>query len=710
MKRKGTKKSLNKFSKRATHKRKSDKARREALLKIIEESGVGSSALKISDVTDGGRRARTSAKKRHDERIVEGVFSGARGGFGFVTPREGGEDIFIPEGRTGGAIDGDLVEAVYHEYSSYTGDRKTEGRVTKILAVGREVVLGVLDYERTSSRFGRSRKRRIVLLPDDPKIALLPIVTDTAGAAIGEKVAVKISRGSGTPYNPECRVVAVLGDPESKEANYEAILLESGIPMEFGEEVLAEAERAASEPISTDGREDRRDDLILTIDGAGAKDLDDAVSLRKTPSGWLLGVHIADVSHYVRERTPLDRAAMQRGTSVYFTDKVVPMLPPALSNGACSLNSGEDKYALSAFVKITNEGEIADVRIAPTVIRTRVRGVYTEVNEIFEGTASREVKAKYKEVTPMLLRMKELYHVLAERARGRGMLELDVPEAVILLSEDGEPADIVRAERGDAEKMIEQFMLAANEAVATRLRTAGVPCVYRVHDLPPEDKIRDFLTYSKNLGLDIRGIDPTSPDATALGRVLSEAKEREMYAPVSYFLLRAMAKAKYSDVHAPHFGLGIENYCHFTSPIRRLPDFATHRIIHRVLLEGKGAGAYGSYARRAAVAATDSELRAVGAERRIEDLYKTIYMKGRIGETFDAVVSSVTTFGVFAQLENTCEGLIPMSEMPGYFIYDERTMSVRSGSLVYRVGDKIRVRLEEADMAKCKLRFSLILD
>jgi len=710
MKRKDTKKSLNKFSKRATHKRKADKARREALLKIIEESGVGSSALKISDVTDGGRRARTSSKRRHDERIVEGVFSGARGGFGFVTPQEGGEDIFIPEGRTGGAVDGDLVEAVYHEYSSYTGDRKTEGRVTKILAVGREVVLGVLDYERAAARFGRSRRRRIVLLPDDPKISLLPIVTDTAGAAVGEKVAVKISRGSGTPYNPECRVVAVLGDPESREANYEAILLESGIPMEFSEEALTEAERAASEPISTDGREDRRDDLILTIDGAGAKDLDDAVSLRKTSTGWLLGVHIADVSHYVKERTVLDRAVMQRGTSVYFTDKVVPMLPPALSNGACSLNSGEDKYALSAFVKITGEGEITDVRIAPTVIRTRVRGVYSEVNDIFEGTASREIKAKYKEVTPMLLRMKELYHVLAERAMRRGMLELDVPEAVILLSEDGEPTDVVRAVRGDAEKMIEQFMLAANEAVATRLRAAGVPCVYRVHELPPEDKLRDFLTYSKNLGLDIRGIDPTSPDATALGRVLGEAKEREMYAPVSYFLLRAMAKAKYSDAHAPHFGLGIENYCHFTSPIRRLSDLATHRIIHRVLLEGKSANAYASYARRAAVAATDSELRAVGAERRIEDLYKTIYMRGKIGEEFEATISSVATFGVFAQLENTCEGLIPMSEMPGYFIYDERTMSVRSGSLVYRVGDRIRVRLEEADMTKCKLRFSLILD
>ena len=710
MKRNGTKKDFGKFTKRSTHKRKADKVRTDALLKIIEESGVGSSGVKISDVTDGGRRSRISNKRRHDERVVEGVFSGARGGFGFISPGDGVEDIFIPEGRTGGAIDGDLVEAVYHEYSNYLGELKTEGRVTRILAIGREVVLGVLDYERTYARFGRSRKRRLVLLPDDPKIALLPIVTDAAGAEVGDKVAVKISRGTGTPYNPECRVVAILGDPESREANYEAILLESGIPTEFSSEELAEAERAAAEPVSADGREDRRKDVIFTIDGAGAKDLDDAISLKRTASGWLLGVHIADVSHYVRERTPLDRAVMQRGTSVYFTDKVVPMLPPSLSNGACSLNVGEDKYALSAFVKINGDAQITDVRIAPTVIRSRVRGVYSEVNQIFEGTASAEIKAKYKEVIPSLTKMRELYFLLAERARSRGMLELDLPEAVIELNSDGEPIDIIRAERGDAEKMIEQFMLAANEAVATRLRTQGVPCVYRVHECPPEDKLRDFLLYAKNLGLDIRGIDPQAPDARALSGLLKEAEERGMYAPVSYFLLRAMAKARYSDLHGSHFGLGIENYCHFTSPIRRLSDLSTHRIIHRVLIEGKGMGAYASYARRAAVAATDAELRAMGAERRIEDLYKTIYMRDRVGEVFEASVSSVASFGVFAELDNTCEGLIPMSEMPGYFIYDEKTASVRSGSLVYRVGDRIKVRLEEADMTKCKLRFSLLLD
>ncbi len=708
LKRKDTKRALAKFSARSTHKRKKKGKSVDAILAEIASAGVGYEGVRIGDSTDGGRRARTSAKSRRDEMRTEGVYSGTRSGFGFVATSESERDIFIPEGRSGGAIDGDYVEVIYHSYRGYDGADKTEGRVAKIIRAGREVLVGVLDVEHGARRYGRAA-RRLVFVPDDPAVSVLPIVRECGGAKIGERVAVKIKRGSGTPYNPDCEVVAVLGAPESREANYAAVLIESGIPTEFEREVLAEAEAAADMPIDYEAREDRRGDVIFTIDGAGAKDLDDAVSIRKTSHGWLLGVHIADVSRYVAERTALDRAAMSRGTSVYFVDKVIPMLPPALSNGACSLGPGEDKCAISAFISLNEGGEITSVRVAPTVIRSRVRGVYSEVNSIFAGAAAAEVKKKYREVMNSLVRMRELYLVLKERAAERGMLELDQPEAYIEVNAEGEPIDIRRAERGDAERMIEQFMLTANEAVAVWLREAGAPIVSRLHENPPEDKLREFLDYAKNLGLDIRGISPEAPDPRSLSALLAQAKERGIYAPVSYLLLRSMAKAKYSSAERGHFGIALADYCHFTSPIRRLSDLAVHRIIRRVMFEGKRKSTYASYAARAAAAATDTELRAVSCERRIENIYKAIYMKDKEGEIFFATVSSVASFGMFVMLENTCEGLIPIDDMPGYFLFDEKNMTIGSGNTRYRVGDTVKVRLEESDLAKCKLRFSLIL-
>ena len=429
----------------------------------------------------------------------------------------------------------------------------------------------------------------------------------------------------------------------------------------------------------------------------------------KSGEGWRLYVHIADVASYVREKTPLDRAVMSRGTSVYFTDKVVPMLPPVLSNGVCSLNAGEDKYAVSAVITLDKNGEIIKTKILPSIINSRVRGVYSEVNKILENRADAATRVKYKPVLPLIKRMHELYTVLYKKAEKRGYLEMEVAESEILLDGEGNPVGIERRERGVAERMIEQFMLTANEAVARLLSEKEIPCVYRVHDEPPADKMEDFLLFVHNLGFDTSVISRDKVDTDTLSRLLGIAEQRGLLAPVSYTLLRSMAKAKYSEIRSPHFGLSLDYYCHFTSPIRRLSDLATHRIIHRVLLEGKRPDAYKSYAKRAAVAATDAELRALGAERRIESLYKTLYMSRFIGEEFDAVVCSITSFGMFAELENTCEGLIPISEMPGLFVYDEGNRNLRAGSMIYRLGDKIRVRLEETDMIRGKLRFSLLL-
>ena len=710
---KSTKKDFTKFTKRNTHKRRGKDAAKRELLKAVAETEVAYSGIVLRDTFDHGRRGRESSKKRRDEITVRGIFSGSKSGFGFVTVESGyDKDVFIPEDRTHGALDGDFVEIIYHVYTSREGVEKTEGRVTKILEYGREFLIGTLVIERVR-HYGRKGAKSggvyAFLQPDDPKIALRPRIYDTAGAQDGDKIMVRIIRGGKGGYAPECNVTSIFGPTDSREANYAAILADCGIPTEFTKEELELAQQRADTPLSDEGRVRFDSTVIFTMDGASAKDLDDAVSLKRLKDGWQLGVHIADVSSYVPEKCALDRMVMSRGTSVYFTDKVVPMLPECLSNGACSLNAGEEKYTLSAIINIDAEGNILKTKVVPSIITSRLRGVYSEANAILDGTADAECKKKYKAVAPTLYKMKELYEILAAKADRRGYIDMSIDEPVILLGEDGMPVDIVRAERGVAERIIEQFMLTANEGVATLLTEAGIPCVYRVHESPTPDKVESLTDYLRSL--DIKCLALTSDEVS--GRdyrdVLVQAEEKGIGTAVSRVMLRSMMKAKYSEVRAPHFGLGIENYCHFTSPIRRLSDLATHRIIHKVLIEGKRPEAYASYAKRAARAASETELRALTAERRIENLYKVIYMSEHIGEVFDATVSSITSFGMFCELDNTCEGLIPISEMPGLFIFNEKDLTLRHGSLVDRLGDTVKIRLEEADMARGKLRFSLVL-
>ena len=672
-------------------------------MRIVAETNVGIDALRIKDSLDGGRRDRTSDKHRNDEVECVGIYSASRSDFGFVSCEGRERDVFIPAGNSRGALDGDTVEIIYHTYYDRFGEEKTEGRVRRIVTPARRTVIGTLQPDR---RYHRHKGVSVayILQPDDSRLPEFR-VKDAGGASIGDKVECRILRTADAILG--CEVIASFGATYTKEANYAAILAESGIPTDFTKEELAEAEFFASRPLTDEGRE-RRDEVIFTIDGAGAKDLDDAVSLRKIRGGWQLGVHIADVSAYVPERTHLDRAAMARGTSVYFTDKVVPMLPPALSNGACSLNAGEDKYALSAIINLDEQGEIKSTKVIPTIIRSRVRGVYSEVNEILSGVADAPTRAKYKPVLSTLLRMHELYLILAKKSEGRGVMELEGEEAEIILDERGEPVEIVKRERGDAEKLIEQFMLTANEAVARLLSDKGIPCVYRVHEAPPPERLIDFLNYAHSLGFDATVISERHSEASDFARLLKLAEERNMLAQVSYTMLRSMSKAKYSEERHPHFGLSLDYYCHFTSPIRRLSDLATHRIIHRVLIEGKRPELYEKYARRAATAATEAEIRAVGAERRIENLYKVIYMSDKVGCEFDAVINSITSFGFFAVLENTCEGLVPISELPGVFSFDEKNLLLRSRNKTYHIAERVRVRLEEADIIRGKLRFSVV--
>lgn len=668
---------------------------------MVDEIGVDSSRTKIK-LTDASR---SWGNKRVNYR-TEGVFREANGGFGFVRSEDEERDIFIPESSVGDAIDGDIVAVSYKKFLSDSGEERTEGRITEILEYGKSTVIGTVESD--VIRIHKRRALALYILPDDGKIKRRIFLRDTAGAEVGDKVSAKLIRD---PYSFTlyADVLKVFGDSASKDANYMAILEENEIETDFTKEELEAARIAAAEPVSTEGRVDLTGKIIFTIDSESAKDLDDAISLDTDDEGnSVLGVHIADVSHYVKEKTELDRLAMRRGTSVYFTDKVVPMLPTDLSNGSCSLNPGEPKYALSAIITIDKSGEILNTRIEKTVIVSRIKGIYSEINRIFEGNAGESLTEKYKELIPTLLKMHKLYKILAKKSDERGTIELESAESQIILDKNGTPTDVIRCERGDAEKLIEQFMLAANEGVATLLLSEEIPCVFRVHEPPSEEKLSDFLSYASNLGLNVRGISSSKCNPADIAAIMRQAAERGIGEAVSYACLRSMTKAYYSEIRIPHFGLGIENYCHFTSPIRRLSDLATHRIIHKTLFEGKPKEKYRGYAKRAAAAASDGEQRALAAERRIEGLYKVIYMSEHIGEIYPAKISSITSFGIFATLENTCEGLIPISEMEGSFVYDEKNITMRNNKTALHIGDEIMIRVEEADMIRGKLRFAMV--
>lgn len=656
--------------------------------------------LKTKKITAPKHRRRPADRKptKHGkEREAQGLFSATRQGFGFVTVEGEDEDIFIPASHTLGALHGDLVEIRIRRLPS----GKTEGRVVRLIDARDKLYTGVLYAHH--GRGKGSRGNSLYVMPDDRHLPdILPIIG--AVAKVGDKIAFFVERGRFL----SARFYRTFGPAYTKDANYESILTQNGIEVDFEPEAEREAERQSRLPVTEEGRS-RVKGPVFTIDGADAKDLDDAISLEITENGYLLGVHIADVSHYVQPKTPLDRAVMKRGTSVYFTDKVVPMLPPSLSNGACSLHPGGDKYTLSAYLSLDRKGNIKATRIEKTVMNSDVRGVYAEINDLFEQKKASPFYEKYKAVYPTLFDMRRLYLLLAEKARGRGYMELESAEAKILLDERGEPTDILPRERGDAERMIEHFMLTANEGVATLLSEKGCPCVYRVHDEPPADKLSAFLRYAHNLGYETGEFSETPLTSLPFCHLLDEAREKGAAAAISFPMLRTMSKAEYTDKRRGHFGLGLTYYCHFTSPIRRLSDLATHRMLKAVLFEEKSAASMASYARRAAAAATESELRALAAERQIDALYKALWAEKHIGETFDAMLYSVQSFGMFALLPNTCEGLIPLDELPFGTVYDEEMGQLRYKDTVYRPADPIRVRIEEVELAARRIRLSIVL-
>jgi len=682
----------------------------------------------------GERERGNSIKLRRKHRsgegkgeVIECVFSGGGSGFGFAVPVEKGsrEDLFIPPDLTMGAVKGDRVK-VRHLLPGDRGyGRGNEGAVMEIIERGITELTGVFYIVDDVP----------VVVPDDRKIgAAVEALSAVCDVAEGDKVLLAV-----TAYPNEYReipfvrrrrhrrsisldisfggeIVHSYGSAETKTANYEAVLDISGIPRYFSDEVLRAAGEASGEELSSAGRLDLRENVIFTIDGAGAKDLDDAISLEREGDGYILGVHIADVSHYVKKDGVIDREAFDRGTSVYFVDKVVPMLPEALSNGACSLNAGEDKYALSALIHLDSAGEMTSATFHKSIIRSVVRGVYTEVNEILAGTASHEIREKYAPVKDMLREMESLYRILEDRARLRGALELESGEAEIILDDKGLPVEVIPRVRGVAERIIEQFMLRANVAAATFLTNEKRSGVYRIHEEPDRDKMATFAIFAHNMDLDVTPLAKIDGEVAevcrkvtpaALSRILDSAKEKGVGEVVSGVMLRSLMKAKYSPVPGLHFGLAEEMYCHFTSPIRRYPDLFVHRAI-TAILEGKsdvrGSG-------EAAEWSTATEIRATAAERQIEDLYIALYMREHIGETFDATVTGVTSFGVFAATDKMCEGMIPAATLGRETVFNEKMLSLtaRDGVQVrtFRLGDRIKITVTAADVATGKVTFAV---
>ena len=645
-------------------------------------------------------------KKRNTEKIITGTFIGHAKGYGFL--REDAEDgnkkadYFVPEDMTNGAFHMDRVEAVL---LPDTEGRRPEVKITNILERGITKVVGT--FER-SKNFG-------FVVPDSAKIAkdiFIPLER-SKGAVTGHKVVAEITDYGRGRRSPEGKITEIIGHINDPGVDILSIVKGFDLPVAFPEKVLNQAERAVKEVEEADrvGRLDLRNLLMVTIDGEDAKDLDDAVSLTvdEETGRYHLGVHIADVSNYVQENSALDREALKRGTSVYLVDRVIPMLPHALSNGICSLNEGEDRLTLSCLMEIDKEGNIADYKITESVIRVNRRMTYTDVAKIIVNNDEETCK-KYEELVPMLLSMKELSMLLREKRMQRGAIDFDFPESKITLDAEGRPLEIKPYERNLANMLIEDFMLAANETVAQHFYWQELPFVYRVHDVPDPERIQKLSTFISNYGYYMKALGRRNSKVSTeeihpkeIQKLLQKIEGTPEEPMIARLTLRSMKQAKYSTECTGHFGLACQYYCHFTSPIRRYPDLQIHRIIKdnlRGRMNGERMEHYRKILEEVTKHASETERRADEAERETVKLKKVEYMQAHIGEEFEGVISGITKWGMYVELPNTIEGLIHVANMrDDHYNYDESRYEMvgeRTGK-VYKLGQEVRVRVADTD-------------
>ena len=672
--------------------------------------------------------------------VFEGRFIGNKRGFGFVEVEELGEDIFIPIRSKNGAMNNDTVSVKVQK--GQQGKRK-EGQVLKVLKRNTSEIVGLFQK---SQNFG-------FVIPDDEKYNDIFISkSNWKKAKNNQKVVVKITKYPNSKSKAEGQIIEILGNVNSAKADMLSLIREFNLPSEFPSKVIKEAKECAKEKITVEGRIDMRSKEMFTIDGEDAKDLDDAVFVDKNEDGtYTLGVNIADVSHYVKDGTELNREAIIRGTSVYMLNSVIPMLPTELSNGICSLNEKEDRYALSAIMKINHKGEVVDSEIKKTVIRVTKRMNYHQVyaiierdkllneknskvkitkNKDYEKVQSNqlEIKSEFttksyvqnainenKEYIEHFDRMKELAIILKERRKKNGYISLDIPETYIIYNGKGEPIDIRPYEINFANEIIEQFMLTANETVAETFFFLEAPFIYRVHEKPEEEKILDLNKYLFNFGYRIKGKkDDVKPKAFA--QILDDIKGKEEERVISNLLLRTLKIAKYEAENKGHFGIASNYYCHFTSPIRRYPDLFIHKIISKYIEQNYNVSqSFIEKAQKKAIkyaeTSSDCEQNATKAERESEKIKKAEYMEKKMGEEYEGIISSITSFGMYVELPNTIEGLVRFENMYGdYYMYNEmnKTLIGKETNKVYKLGDRVKIRVIEASKITRKINFELL--
>ena len=689
----------------------------QRILKLIEEQKT---PMQIVDISEDLGYAQVLVQKALDEMMQEGilmqtrrkayglpkqlgcvagVLKGTASGAAFLTQEEG-EDYFVPADSRRGAMHNDRVIA--RVIKGAQGDRRGEAEVLDILSRANDTIVGVYRHITGGG----------MVNSDDRKIgnAFIPEGMER-GAWDGSKVVVSITHYADKRRDVQGKVTEVLGDQGETEAEILSIIRALGIRDTFPPQVKAEADEAphAITLQELQNRTDLRGSIVFTIDGADAKDLDDAVSIDRLPNGnYSLGVHIADVSYYVKNGGAIDAEAWKRATSVYLLNTVIPMLPERLSNGICSLHPGEDRLTLSCIMELDGLGKLVGSNVCESVIHSKARLTYDEVNAIIEQNDP-DAALKRKELVDSLHMMDGLREILRQRRLTRGAIDLDIDEPHIILDANGVPIDVSTRYRGNAHKLIEEFMLCANETVALWLEEMGMPVIFRVHETPDPDKMVELAVFLKNLGYGAKGLrQDTHP--MALQAVLAEVKGTKHENIISRIMLRSMRKAKYSTNNLGHFGLAARHYCHFTSPIRRYPDLMVHRMI-RSSLRGIPGTVYENSASLAAVQSSEMERKAMEAERAVDDLKMTEYMQDKIGEEYDGVISGVTEFGIFVELPNLIEGLIRMTDLTDdYYDLDKKTYSLvgRRRNRRMSLGDSLRVKVTKVDIAARQVDFSLV--
>ncbi|MFA9559546.1 ribonuclease R [Evansella sp. AB-rgal1] len=662
----------------------------------------------LNELEDSGKIVRTRSNRYgipDKMNLLRGSVIMHPKGFAFVKTEEGHDDVYIAGAEMNGAMNNDTVLVRLHPGSS---GARPEGAIIRILERGVKTTVGTYVDDK---HYG-------FVIPDDKRIPndiFIP-KNKEGGAVDGHKVLVEIVKYPEGRMSAEGEVLEVLGHKNDPGVDILSVIYKHGLPGEFDQETLDHANSVPNEidPSEIVNRRDLREETIVTIDGADAKDLDDAVQVKKLENGnYLLGVHIADVSYYVKEDSPIDKEAAERATSCYLVDRVIPMIPHRLSNGICSLNPQVDRLTLSCEMEFSPKGELVNHEIFQSVINTTERMTYTDVRKILQEE-DEEVTKRYESLIPFFQGMAELAEILRNKRMARGAIDFDFKEAKVLVNEEGVPTDIVMRERSVAERLIEEFMLAANETIAEHFHWMKVPFMYRIHEDPDEEKLNRFLEFITNFGYVVKG-SANTVHPRALQELLEQVKGEPEEAVISTVMLRSMKQAKYDPENVGHFGLSADFYTHFTSPIRRYPDLIVHRLIRTYLIEGKTdeptREKWGEKLYEIAKHSSEMERRAEDASRETDELKKVQYMEDKVGQEFDGIISGVTNFGIFVELPNTIEGLVHVSYLTDdYYHYDEKQYAMigeRTGN-VFRIGDEIEVRLINVNVDERIIDFEVV--